>query len=415
MDPVLQSLIGFFLFYGMAWAASENRRAIPWRMVISGMALQAVMGVLFLKLPAFREFSLLLNDGLMLLEKATRQGTGFVFGYLGGGPLPFAESSPGSSFVLAFQALPIVLVVSALSSLLFHWRVLPLIVRGLSALLERTLGVGGAVGMSTAANVFVGMVEAPLLIRPYLAAVSRGEMFIIMTVGMAGIAGTVMVLYASILGPVVPDAIGHIIVSSFISAPAAIAIAALMVPPTGPATGGGRDLPSASRSSMDAITRGTVEGMQLLLQIVAMLVVLVALVNLVNLCLGLLPDIAGRPLSLQRMLGALMAPLVWLAGIPWSEAPAAGALMGTKTVLNELIAYIDLSRLPPDELSPRSRLIMTYALCGFANFGSLGILIGGLNAMAPERRSEILALGPRTLVSGTLATLCCGSLVGILL
>lgn len=352
---------------------------------------------------------------MLAIAAATRQGTSLVFGFLGGAALPYAESSPGASFVLAFQALPVVLVMSALSAVLYHWRVLPLLVRAFSVVLERILAVGGAVGMSTAANVFVGMVEAPLLIRPYLAAVSRGEMFIILTAGMASVAGTVMALYASILGAVVPDALGHILTASFISAPAAIVFAVILVPPEGPPVGRDRHLPQTDRSTMEAVTRGTGEGVGLLINIVAMLIVLVALVSLTNRLLGLLALVDGASLSLQRLLGWLMAPMAWMAGVPWAEAPAAGALLGTKTVLNELVAYLDMARLPADALAPRSKLIMTYALCGFANLGSLGILLGGMCAMAPERQAEIVQLGPRTLISGTLATLSSGSVVAMLL
>jgi CNT family concentrative nucleoside transporter len=411
---ILHGIFGYAAFIGLAWALSEARHAVPWRTVAGGVLLQVALALLILKLPGAQAVFAALNDALLALEKATRAGTGMVFGYLGGGPLPFAESFPGAAFVLAFQALPIVLVMSALSALLFHWQVLPLLVRAMSWLLERTLGVGGAVGISTAANVFVGMVEAPLLVKPYLARVDRGELFVILAAGMAGVAGTVMALYAGIIGPRVPGALGHILAASFISAPAAIVFAVLMVPPRGAPTGSQVELPRLDGSSMDAITRGTAEGLQLLLNIVAMLVVLVALVALANGLLGLLPH-GGTPWSLQRLLGWLMAPLAWLAGVGWAEAGTAGALLGTKTVLNELVAYLDFAALPADALSERSRVIMTYALCGFANLGSLGIMIGGLTTMVPERRAEILELGPRTLVAGTLATLSCGAVVGMLI
>ena len=414
MAPMLQSTFGFVAILFLAWLASENRRAIPWRTVLAGVALQLVLAAALLKLEVFKLFFLALNEVLLSLEKATQAGTAFVFGYLGGAPLPFAETGAGSSFTLAFRALPLILVISALSALLFYWRVLPWIVRSLSLLLEKTLGVGGAVGLSTAANVFVGMVEAPLFVRPYLREMSRGELFIVMTGGMAGIAGTVMALYAAILGPVVPDAMGHILSASIISAPAAILIAGVMVPPRGEPTSGRLVPPQQATSSMDAVTRGTLDGLRLLLAIVAMLIVLIALVTLANLALGLLPGWGGAPVTLQRVLGYAMAPLVWLAGVPWAEAVTAGALMGTKTVLNEFIAYMDLARLPTDALGARSRLIMTYALCGFANFGSLGILIGGMASMVPERRDEIVALGLRSIVAGTLATLMTGAAVGML-
>src|SRR5712671_6980113 len=410
---VVHSLIGFFLLHVIAWALSENRKTIAWRPVVAGMLLAFGLGVVLLKAPYVRDVFFALNGALNALEKATQDGTSFVFGFLGGGPLPFAETYTGASFVLAFRALPLVLVVSALSALLFYWRVLPWIVRMFSLLLQKTMGVGGAIGLSSAANVFVGMVEAPLIVKPYIRNMSRSELFILMSCGMATVAGTVMALYASILFKVVPDALGHILIASIISTPAAIAVSVLMVPGEAVATEG-KLVPQAATSSMDAITRGTVDGVQLLINIVAMLVVLVALVSLANQILALLPQVAGAPVTLQRVLGMAMAPLVWVMGIPWAEATSAGALMGTKTVLNELLAYIDLARLPESALSPRSRLMMTYALCGFANFGSLGIMIGGLATMAPERRDEIVSLGGKTILSGTLATCVAGSVVGML-
>jgi concentrative nucleoside transporter, CNT family len=408
---VLQSATGLVLLLALAWALSENRRAVPWRIVLAGLALQLALAALLLKAPPLQQFFLALNEILFALERATQAGTSFVFGFLGGAPLPFEPS--GSTFILAFRALPLILVVSALSALLFYWRILPVLVKAMSLLLERTLGVGGAVGLSTAANVFVGMVEAPLFVRPYLRVLSRGELFIVMTCGMASIAGTVMVLYASVLGPVVPGAMGHILAASLISAPAAIVIAALMIPPIGAPAPAALAGENEASSTMDAIVRGTTDGLALLLTIVALLLVFVALVTLVNIALAALPAWNGAPITLQRVLGIVMAPLVWLTGVPWSEAPIAGALMGTKTVLNELIAYFDMASLPAEALSDRSRLLMTYALCGFANFGSLGILVGGLTAMVPERRDEVLTLGMRSLVSGTLATLATAATVGI--
>lgn len=409
----LQSSLGVVAFVGIAWALSEDRRAFPWRIVIPGVLLLLALTAILLKVPLFKAIFFALNDALSALEEATRQGTRFVFGFLGGGEPPFAERPGTSSFVLAFRALPLILVVSALSSLLFYWRVLPVIVRGVSRGLEKTLGVGGAVGVSAAANIFVGMVEAPLFVRPYLGAMSRGELFIVMACGMAGIAGTVMVIYASILGPVLPDAMGHILSASIITIPAAIVVAAVMVPPRGVPTSGEATPPNPAMGPMDAVTRGALDGLSLLLAVVAMLIVLIALVSLLNLVLGLLPHWGGGPLTLQRLLGWVMSPLVWLAGVPWSEAPTAGALMGTKTALNEFIAYVELAQLPADALSPRTRLIMTYCLCGFANFGSLGILVGGMASMVPERRDEIVALGMPSIVAGTLATLMAGAAVGL--
>ena len=414
MPLALQSACGFVTILSLAWLFSENRRVVAWRTVVAGIALQVVLAAALLKLTIFKHFFLALNETLLALEKATQAGTAFVFGYLGGALPPFAETGGGSSFVLAFRALPLILVISALSSLLFYWRVMPVIVRAISRVLEATMGVGGAVGLSTAANIFVGMVEAPLFIRPYLAQMSRGELFIVMVCGMAGISGTVMVIYASFLGPVIPDAPGHILIASIISAPAAIVIAVLMVPPVGAPTSGEIFPPQQSSGSIDAITRGTVDGLGLLLNIIALLIVLVALVTLANLMLESLPSFNGRALTLQRMLGVLLAPLAWLVGVPWSEAGTAGALLGSKTVLNEFIAYLDLAHLPEGALSLRSRMLMSYALCGFANFGSLGILIGGLATMAPERRDDVVSLGMKSIVAGTLATCMTGAVVGML-
>jgi len=411
----LQSLLGIICLTAFAWIISENRARNAWRVIAAGLAVQFALALILLKLPGAHEAFIWLNTGVLALQDATKAGTSFVFGYLGGSGLPFAEPYPGAAFVLAFQALPLILVTSALSALLFYWRILPIVVRGFAGILQRTMGVGGAVGVSAAANVFVGMIEAPLFVRPYLERLSRAEMFMIMTCGMATIAGTVMVLYASFLANVIPGAMGHIISASLISAPAAIMVAKLMVPDDGEATGAEMSSPSPAHSSMDAITRGTLDGVGLLLNVIAMLIVLVALVSLANAILGLLPNVDGTPLALERILGWIMAPVVWLMGVPWTEAPTAGALMGTKTVLNELLAYLNLKALPADALSERSKLIMTYAMCGFANFGSLGIMLGGLTTMAPERRVEIVGLGMKSIVSGTVATCLTGAIVGLLM
>jgi len=390
----LQPVLGLLGLLALAWLASEKRRAVPWRAVGAGLALQLLLALVLLKLPFVRGAFLRLNDAMLALEQATEAGTSFVFGYLGGGKAPFEVTDAGSSFVLAFRALPMVLVVSALSALLFYWRVLPAVVRALSWALERSMGVGGVVGLSTAANVFVGMVEAPLFVRPYLKDVSRGELFAIMVGGMASIAGTVLFLYASFLRGVIPDAVAHLLIASILSAPAALVIAFIMVPPVGAPSGGRLELRSEASGAMDALTRGTLDGAALLVNIVAMLVVFVALVALANL--------AVAPYTLQGALGWLLAPLAWLAGVPWSEAKAAGALLGTKTVINELVAYLELAKM--HDLSERTRLLLTYALCGFANFGSLGIMIGGLATMCPERRGEVVSLGLKSILAGTLAT-----------
>lgn len=410
----VQSGFGLIAIFAIAWAVSENRRAARAQVVLVGIGLQLAIAAVVLHVPPIRAVFAAVNDAVLALQAATEIGSTLVFGYLGGGPLPFEETRPGAAFILAFRALPLVIVISALTAVLTYWRVLPWLVRGFGLVFERTLGVGGPVGLSAAANIFVGMVEAPTFARPYLARLDRGELFMVMACGMATIAGTMMVLYATIIGPVLPEAAGHLLIASIISAPAAIAIAALMIPRDGPPSGGALDVGSDASGTMDAVTRGTQAGLQLFLAIVAMLLVMVALVALVDAILGLAPAVAGEPLSLGRIFGWVMRPMVWLIGVPWDEAAAGGRLMGTKTAINEFVAYLDMARLPSGTLSERSELILTYAMCGFANFGSLGIMLGGMASMVPERRAEIAGLGMKSILAGTLATMSTGAVIGVL-
>jgi CNT family concentrative nucleoside transporter len=411
----LQSLLGVIALLAFAWAISENRRMVSPKRVGTGLIITLVLAALFLKVPPITAAIGSANHVIDAIAAASRAGTSFVFGYIGGGPLPFELKFPSNDFVLAFTALPIVLVMSVLTTLLFYWGILPPIVKGFALVLNRTMGVGGAVGLSTAANIFVGHVEAPLFIRPYLAQLSRSELFVVMTGGMAGIAGTVLVLYAQFLRNAVPDAAGHLIIASVLGAPIAVLIGQIMVPDERDTRTNSLEVTEpVADSSMDAIAKGTTAGLALLLNMIAMLIVFIALVHLVNAALGLMPALGGEPVTLQRLLGLVMAPVCWLIGIPWAQAPTAGALMGIKTVLNELIAYLEMSKLPEGALDPRSRLIMLYAMCGFANFGSLGIMIGGLTVMAPERRADVLSLGMKSIVSGTLSTLLMGAVVGLL-
>ncbi len=410
----MQALLGIPILLALAWCISENRRAIPWRTVIGGLALQFALAVLLLNAPPARAFVLLLNRGMDALQRATDAGTSFVFGYLGGGPLPYVETHPGASFVLAFKILPLVLVISALSSLMTYWGILQRVTAAFAWLLSRTLGLGGALSLGAAVHIFLGMIEAPLLIRPYLARMSRGEIFALMSCGMAGVAGTVMVLYASILRPVLPDALGAILVASVVSTPAALAVAALMVP----FAPGERDAVISAEhrpaSALDALSRGTADGVAPLVGIVTTLLVAIALVTLINAGLGKLPLLFGAPVTLQALFALPFRPVMWLVGLPWPETAPAATLMGTKTVLNELVAYLNLSQLPHATFSPHSRLIVTFCLCGFANFGSLGILVGGMGAMVPERRTEIVGLGLRSILSGTIATCLSGATAGLL-
>lgn len=411
----MRGLLGVAALLAIAWALSEDRSRIPWRTVFAGIALQWALAVLLIGFPPANALIFLLNDGATALQTATETGTKFLFGYLGGPPLPFAETHPGASFILAFQALPLVLTISALASLLFHWGILQRITTAFAWLLRRVMGIGGALALGAAVHVFVGMIEAPLLVRPYLARMQRGELFALMTCGMAGVAGTVMVIYASFLNPLVPNALGNILIASVISTPAGLAIAALLVPFN---LDGQADerlvITDPPLSALDALVKGTLDGVPVLVGIVATLLVAVAFVALINAALGELPHLGDAAITLQRMFAWPFRPVMWVIGLPWSEAGDAATLMGTKTVLNEFVAYLNLSMLPPDTFSPRSRLILTYAMCGFANFGSLGIMIGGLGVMIPERRHEVVALGMRSILSGTLATCTSGAVAGVL-
>ena len=410
---MLHGLLGSGALLAIAFVLSEQRRRIPWRTVAAGVALQWAFALLLTGFAPARAFILLLNDAATALQDATDQGTGFVFGYLGGGALPFAETHPGASFILAFKALPLVLVISALASVLFYWGVLQRVTAAFAWLLRRVMGIGGALALGAAVHIFVGMIEAPLLVRPYLARMQRGELFALMTCGMAGVAGTVMVIYAAFLAPVIPNALGNILTASVISTPAALAIAALMVPFAAGADGDARiTLQDQASGTLDAVVRGTLDGIPILAGIVATLLVTVALVALLNAGLGVLPAWDGSAVTLQRVFALPFRPVMWLIGIPWDQSAAAAGLMGTKTVLNEFVAYLGLAGMATEALSPHSRLIVTYALCGFANFGSLGILIGGLGAMVPERRTEIVGLGLRSILAGTLATCMSGAVIG---
>jgi concentrative nucleoside transporter, CNT family len=412
---MLHAVLGEVGLLALAWLVSEAHGRIPWRTVVAGIALQVALAVLLTHFRPAIAVILLLNRGANALQEATNAGTGFVFGYLGGGALPFIEIHPGASFILAFRAMPLVVVISALASLLFYWGVLQRITAAFAWLLRRAMGIGGALALGAAVHVFLGMIEAPLLVRPYLARMQRGELFALMTCGMAGVAGTVMVIYAGFLAPIIPDALGNILIASVVSTPAALAVAAIMVPfGPAPADAARLELHYKPASALDALVHGTLDGIPILVGILATLLVAVALVALVNMALGLLPHWGNAPISLQGIFAMPFRPVMWLIGIPWSESGPAAVLMATKTVLNEFVAYASLGSGGAAVFSPRSRLILTYALCGFANFGSLGILIGGLGAMVPERRHEVVELGLRSILSGTLATCMSGALAGAL-
>lgn len=412
---VAQALLGLGLFYALAWSLGGWNRRVLVKRVALGAALQFALALLFTQLPGLATVFRWLNRGVLALNDATTQATAFMFGYLGGGELPFEEVQQGASYIVAFRVLPLILVVSALSSLLFYWGVLPRIIGGLSFVLRRTLRISGPLGFSSAASLFLGIIEAPLVVRPYLASMSRADLLALMTCAMSTVAGTVMVLYANVLAPVLPDAMTHILMASVISIPAALTIAHLAEP--------GENTPDAptddislerdATSSMDALMRGTQDGLTMVLQVTAAIIVLFALVHMVNGGLALLsPD--ETPLTLQKIFGWVFAPALWLTGMPWAEATLGGELMGTKTILNEFVAYLEFAG-SGQSFSGTSRVILTYALCGFANLGSLGILVAGLDALLPDRRDELSALALKSLLTGTLTTLSTASVIGVLI
>lgn len=414
MFDAYRGALGLLAFIGLAWLFSADRRAVSWRFVLAGLGLQFALAIILLKAPAVRDALFLLNKFVGVLEEVTTRSAGFMFGYLAGGELPYAEIKAGASYIVAFRVLPLVLVISALSSVLFYIGLLPWIIKMFAKLLRRSFGLSGALGFGAAASVFLGIIETPILVRPYLAAMSRGELFTLITCAMATVSGTVMVLYASIIGPYIPGAMGHILVASVVSVPAALLCAHLMHPGT-PDKGHDPDhfkLPRQGANAADALMRGTADGARMCVNIAASIIVMFAMVHLVNKGLNAVPGLSG--LTLQGMLGWLMRPLVWLAGIPWAESAAAGELMGVKTILNEFVAYLQFAQNGGAGLSPRSSLILMYAMCGFANLGSLGIVVGGLTSMLPDRTEELFSSSVKAIAAGTLATLMTGAVIGLL-
>jgi CNT family concentrative nucleoside transporter len=411
-----QSLVGVALVLALCWAWSDDRRRFPWKLTIGAIAVQLALILLLFGLPGSANVLESISAGVDGLAAATRAGTRFVFGYLGGGPQPYAVADQSALFVFAFEVLPLILVISALSALLWHWRILKWVIQGLGLLFQRTLGLGGASALATATNIFLGSVESPIVIRAYLDRLSRSELFLMMTVGLATVAGSTMVAYAAILSPVLPNAAGHVLVASIVSAPAAVLLSRIMVPERPGEGGAYATYESTLRydSAVDAISRGTADGLAVVLNITGALIVFVALVALVNLLLGAFPDVGGAPVTVERSLGMLFTPLAWSLGIPWAEADDAGLLLGVKMVLTEFVAFIQLAAVPAADMSERTRTIMTYALCGFANIGSVGIVVGGLGVLIPERRKEVIDLSWRALYAGFLATCMTAAIVGAL-
>ncbi|MDO9586371.1 MAG: nucleoside transporter C-terminal domain-containing protein [Brevundimonas sp.] len=409
----LQSLLGLVVIVAACWGLSENRRVFPWRLTLGAIAVQAGLVLALFGIPGSQVVLAAITGAVDGLALATNQGARFVFGYLAGGDQPYAVTSQPALFTFAFQVLPLILVISALSALLWHWKILKWITHGFGILFQRTMGLGGASALAVAANIFLGMIESPIVIRAYLDKLTRSELFLMMTVGLATVAGSTMVAYAAILGPVMANAAGHVLVASIISAPAGVLLARIIIPETAGQGGAHADYDAALKydSAIDAIVRGTSDGLMVVLNISAILIVFVALVALANLMLGGLWLFDG-PVTVERVLGWLFMPVAWLAGVEWSEAGKAGWLLGVKLTLTEFVAFIELGKVPAGEMSERTRMLMTYALCGFANIGSVGITVTGLGVLMPERREEVLGMVWKALFAGFIATLMTAAVVG---
>jgi len=409
-----RALIGIVLIYGLCWVMSEKRKLFPWKVILGATAMQFVFALVLFGIPFIKETLLKANAVVDGLQDATRAGTSFVFGYVGDNTAAgqLMDGAPPPLFF--FQILPIVIVVAALSAILWHWRILRWVTNGFAYIFRRGMGLGGATSLAVSANVFMGMTEAPVLIRPYIKGMTRSELLIMMTAGFATIAGSVLVVYGSFLEGKMDNPLPQLLAASIMAAPAAVGVALAMIPETTPANERMKEPDFNYASTMDAFSRGATDGLQIVFNIATMLIAALALLWLVNAGLGAFPDVAGAPLSIERILGWIFAPLMYMVGVPWNEAAQSGSLMGVKTVLTEFVAFLQLAEVPQEAMDPRTRMITAHAICGFANFGSMGILIGGLTIIEPARRDDFLALAWRTLVAGTFATCLSAAVVGAL-
>jgi len=410
-------IIGFVGLVCIAIPFSQNRSSINYRHIFAAIILQIVLAFALLKIPFIVQIFAYLSEGVTALQAATQEGAEFVFGYLSNSSTsPFESSGTGNSMIFAFQILPLIIVISSLSALLWFWNILPLIIRAISKIFEKLFNIGGPIGLGATANIIMGQVEAPLLVRPYLSRMSEKELLILMTAGMSTVSGSIMIALVSMLAPQFPDInlIQHLVSASILSIPAAIMYANIMIPSSEVTNFDGNSVPKVYESSMDAITRGTRDGLDICLNVGAILIAFIALVSLLNSLLGILGGWIGvSDLSLQLILGYIFFPIVWLMGVPLSETLASAELLGLKTALNEFVAYGALANIEPDALSDRSKLITLYALCGFANFSSVGILVSGISAMAPERKNDLIRVSIKALIGATLASCMTGLVIGI--
>ena len=411
----LQSLFGLAVIVALCWALSENRRVFPWRLTIGAIGVQALLVLGLFAIPGSQAVLAAITGAVDGVSLATAEGTKFVFGYLAGGDQPYQVTNASGLFTFAFNVLPLILVILALSALLWHWKILKWLTLGFGFLFQKTMGLGGASALAVAANIFLGMIESPIVIRAYLDKLTRSEIFLMMVVGLATVAGSTMVAYASILSAVLPNAAGHVLVASIVSAPAGVLLARIIIPEKPGEGGAVADYDSALKydSAIDAIAKGTSDGLMVVMNISAVLIVFVALVALVNVMLGGF-IVFGEPLTVERILGVLLTPLAWLIGVDAREAGQAGWLLGVKLALTEFVAFIDLGKIPADAMSERTRMLMTYALCGFANIGSVGITVTGLSVLMPERREEVLGLIWKALFAGFMATAMSAAIVGVM-
>ncbi len=409
---ILQIFIGFIGLVALAIPFSDNFKTINYRYVLYGILAQIILAVILLKLPFVVSFFEILGNGVVILQQATQEGANFVFGYP-----PTDSSTPYRSLLetFAFGVLPYIIVMACISAILWYWGVLPFIVNLISRACQKLFNIGGPVGLGAAANIFVGQVEAPLLIRPYVSKLSNKELLILMTAGMATVAGSVMVALIAILESsfINQNLIQHFITASVLSVPAAIMYANIMIPSNTITDFDENKVPKVYNSTMDAVTRGSSDGASIAFSVGTILIAVIALVFIANSILGFISSQFGFDLSIEIILGYLFAPIAWLMGIPWDEAIIAGELLGIKTTLNEFVAYPGLAALGDGELSERSKLITFYSLCGFANLSSVGILISGITAMAPERKDDLIKVSLKALVGATLASCMTGLIVGI--
>ena len=417
ITSLFQICIGFIGLVCIAIPFSQNRSSINYKHIIAAIFLQITLAFALLKIPFIVQIFAYLSEGVTALQAATQEGAQFVFGYLSNSSTsPFESSGTGNAMIFAFQILPLIIVISSLSALLWFWNILPLIIRAISKLFEKLFNIGGPIGLGATANIIMGQVEAPLLVRPYLSKMSEKELLILMTAGMSTVSGSIMIALVSMLAPQFPDInlIQHLVSASILSIPAAIMYANIMIPSSEVTNFDGNSVPKVYDSSMDAITRGTRDGLDICLNVGAILIAFIALVSLLNSLLGILGAWIGiSDLSLQLILGFIFFPIVWLMGVPLSEALTSAELLGLKTALNEFVAYGALANIEPDALSERSKLITLYALCGFANFSSVGILVSGISAMAPERKNDLIKVSIKALIGATLASCMTGLVIGI--